>query len=322
MSLLTICIPTYNRIDMLSQLLEALLPHTQPLGIDVFVCDNASSDGTASFLSRLQLKYNSLKFSTNDQTVSIDQNMFNVMTIANSKYIFPLGDDDFLPSNSLPHILKLLEGSPDFLLLAFSVVDADLKPKKFNFPAELMGKSFDDPLKAFESMWEMLHFGSFIVKNELRDEWFAKYFGTGHAYSGVVWESLAEKHTSGERVAICCSDEKLVLIRDAGKTWSEYRCEIIYYGIPRWFGLLPAFYSLEVKKAKCQYFEKMASTRSLLKLRKKGEVSFKDHSKYVYFPEAFKIKLFVICLLPKQFARLVYRIYKLFWPRTKLSELK
>lgn len=48
--LLTICIPTYNRLPILKEALEDLQPKITGLPIKILVIDNASTDETSAYL--------------------------------------------------------------------------------------------------------------------------------------------------------------------------------------------------------------------------------------------------------------------------------
>lgn len=75
MALLSICIPTLNRLGFLKVSLSELLPAAQLLGVEVCVSDNASSDGTASFLAGLVGQYPCLTVRRSDVKMDIDSSM-------------------------------------------------------------------------------------------------------------------------------------------------------------------------------------------------------------------------------------------------------
>lgn len=319
MDLLTICIPTFRRVAMLRESLEQLLPEAEVAGVKIFVCDNASGDGTAEYLAETKHRHGCLDYRVNAATVPIDENMFLAMTWPSSRYIFPLGDDDCLPPGSLAQIIELLKSSPDVVLLRFKIVDAALRAKDFAFPARVPGMVFEDPREAFGELWELFHFGAFVVRNELREDCFRRYFGTGHAYSGVVWDMLAKKYADEGRTSVLCSRQELVLIRDAGKTWSDYRVQIIYQGIPRWFELLHNFYKDKAVVARNSYCEQRATWRALIKMRKNGRLTHANLTSFEYFYKVYRYRMLVISLMPQLIAGILYRFIKSINPRRKVT---
>jgi len=292
--------------------LEELLPQAQMLGVSVFVSNNASNDGTREYLSEIEGNYDCLTCVHNDETVSIDDNMQRVMSLPNTKYIFPLGDDDWIPEGALDEILACLSSSPDLLALRFKIVDQEFHDKGFIYPPELSGKTFSEPSEAFSELWELMHFGAFVVKNDLRDDWFGKYNGTCHAYSGVVWEYLAEKYLSGH-IKVFCSEKVLVLIRDAGKTWSSYRLDVVYKMIPKWFDTLPEPYKQVLPEVKIEYFKNRTFLRSLLKMRKKRILTISTTKLYSGNASSFiNTKVAFVALLPVAFAKVLHKITNIF----------
>ncbi|MDD2582491.1 MAG: glycosyltransferase, partial [Desulfuromonadaceae bacterium] len=123
--LLSITIPTYKRCKLLTHLLENIAPEAERLGVEVCVVDNCSADGTSEQLAVLSAQYSSIRYEVNAKTVSIDENMRLAMQMANGIYVFPLGDDDGLPSGSLISIIDELAHGPDMLSLGGQSINAN-----------------------------------------------------------------------------------------------------------------------------------------------------------------------------------------------------
>lgn len=306
MKLLTVCIPTINRIGLLKQLLDGLLSQASALGVDVFVCDNASSDGTGQYLQGLAATNGCLSYKINDKTVPIDENMFNAISGRSSTYVYPLGDDDFLPDGALAKIVDELRFSPDILVLNSKLTDIDFNILDNGLPSELRGVTYDDPRDGFTNLWNRLQFGSFVVRNEIREEWFRKYFGTSHAYAGFVWELLNHNFKHEIRCSIRCMDSETVLLRSAGKTWKKDSAKIFLYGIPKWLDSLPELYLSDVVPLQKKYYYDNGEFYTLLKYRKYRQLTFNNYANLLsYFPPEYHRKAFFICLLPAPVAKLL-----------------
>ncbi|MDD5584630.1 MAG: glycosyltransferase family 2 protein, partial [Candidatus Omnitrophica bacterium] len=95
--LLTIAIPTWNRVKYLAQALEAFtkqiaLLHTQD--IEVIVSDNASSDTTSDVVRQIAHQYDFLRYYRNSQNLGSDKNFELLVNKAAGKYVWFFCDDD------------------------------------------------------------------------------------------------------------------------------------------------------------------------------------------------------------------------------------
>ncbi|MBK6005765.1 glycosyltransferase [Ramlibacter ginsenosidimutans] len=103
--LLTVAVPTYNRLGCLRLLLSAIGPEVQRLHaegtVELLVCDNASTDGTTEFLEGLAIA-GWLRVLRSPFNVGADANFIRCLTEARGRHVWMIGDDD-LP---LPGVLE------------------------------------------------------------------------------------------------------------------------------------------------------------------------------------------------------------------------
>ena len=59
--LVSVGIPTYNRVDWLKGAIDSVLNQNYS-NIDIVVCDNASTDGTEKFMQEYCAKYENIKY--------------------------------------------------------------------------------------------------------------------------------------------------------------------------------------------------------------------------------------------------------------------
>ncbi|MGX2982254.1 glycosyltransferase family 2 protein [Helicobacter sp. 23-1045] len=111
--LLSILIPTYNRLSQLKRAIDSILSQNYNNEFDgkieVIVQDNASTDGTFAYLQTL--KNPLLKIYQNPQNLHIYGNMVAPLKNANGKFVMYLTDDDYLLPHSLRKIVALLENT-------------------------------------------------------------------------------------------------------------------------------------------------------------------------------------------------------------------
>lgn len=114
---LSICIPTYNRLPYLREMMAGLLPQIEAEAsgtIELCVSDNASTDGTSAYLNTIACP--SLRFWRNEENVGGDRNFLVCIREAHGDYVWLVGDDDMIPEESVARALRLLEQSPDLVI--------------------------------------------------------------------------------------------------------------------------------------------------------------------------------------------------------------
>ncbi len=152
---LSLCIPTYNRRDKLTRLLNGIKQDIEDAAgkIEVCISDNASTDGTNEFLTALSSqKY--IRVTRQSENLGFRKNYTAVLSMTRGNYIWSLGDDDVVIENGLKHLLQLLQDeSPDYVFVHIASVDSDIpnyfkniKPGKYSantFHSMLCNKGLD-----------------------------------------------------------------------------------------------------------------------------------------------------------------------------------
>lgn len=116
--LLSICIPTFNRLPYLKQIIGELLPQIKTVcdgRVELLVSDNCSTDGTSEYLAGLHVSV--LRFWTNDVNIGGDRNFLRCIREARGEYVWLMGDDDLISADGVAHVISSLqEKSPDLLI--------------------------------------------------------------------------------------------------------------------------------------------------------------------------------------------------------------
>ena len=125
-TVLSICIPTYNRSKFLLQTLDNLLPQLQRHAIPVFIRDNASLDDTVKVLEVFQReKYPNLFFKTNPENLGFDRNVKAVVEDATTEYCWLFSDDDLLAPGAVDAVLPYLKEGIGLMLVNASTHPVD-----------------------------------------------------------------------------------------------------------------------------------------------------------------------------------------------------
>ena len=116
--LLSICIPTYNRLAYLKELVEMLLPQIDALPkgtVELVISNNVSTDGTAAYCETINRKY--FRFWTNETNIGGDRNFLKCIKEAHGEYVWLVGDDDIVPEGAVAKVVAILRSeSPDLLI--------------------------------------------------------------------------------------------------------------------------------------------------------------------------------------------------------------
>ncbi len=110
--LLTISIPTYNRVVFLNELLSCLFDQcvSNPK-IELLVSDNDSSDETPSVVKAYIDRGLAIRYLRNTANVGADRNFLQCFEKAQGKYVWIIGDDDVVTPGAIEKIILYLEAN-------------------------------------------------------------------------------------------------------------------------------------------------------------------------------------------------------------------
>ena len=162
--LLSICIPTWNRVKFLSISLESFLGHFSDLAdsseLELIVSDNCSEDETPEVVNSYIGKGLPISYYRHEKNKGAAANFLYCMNIAKGKYILLLGDDDILKSRSIKFILDQLRGKDYGLVHIHVFDDMNMKTKVYDNAEEFLCKV---------SFWITFMSGS-IFRKDIVDE--------------------------------------------------------------------------------------------------------------------------------------------------------
>ncbi len=113
--ILSICIPTYNRAEMLKLMLQSLVPQVAELGEDVelVISDNCSPDHTQEVIEWAK-QFGQFRYFRNTENIGACRNgMCLVNEYATGAFCWCLGDDDMVVKGKLKKIVGIIKANPD-----------------------------------------------------------------------------------------------------------------------------------------------------------------------------------------------------------------
>lgn len=105
------CIPTYNRVSDLENLLNDIIPQALEFRENVEICisNNASTDDTKKVVMNFKEKYLDLiKYNENKKNLGFDRNLLTVINMASGKFVWTLSDDDFIVKDGIKTVVKFI----------------------------------------------------------------------------------------------------------------------------------------------------------------------------------------------------------------------
>lgn len=135
MAKLAICIPTYNRVEYLKDLLPPLLKQVSVYEkgfVQVCLSDNASTDETEEYILELQKTFYNVDFryQKNETNLGAIRNFLKCVELAQADFCWLMGSDDSVPEQAVEHVLKAIDRNPksDVLIGRRIACDAHLQP--------------------------------------------------------------------------------------------------------------------------------------------------------------------------------------------------
>ena len=116
--ILSVCISTYNRAEWLaSSLRNWTAQHPTPhQDVELFICDNASSDHTSEIVQPY-LDRSDFVYHKNTVNVGMLGNLRETAHLAQGNYIWIIGDDDLLLPGAIDRVLNVINNNQDIALV-------------------------------------------------------------------------------------------------------------------------------------------------------------------------------------------------------------
>jgi glycosyltransferase involved in cell wall biosynthesis len=197
-NLVTIVIPTYNRISYLKESLNSALLQTYQ-NLEIIICDNNSTDGTFEFCS--SLKDDRVYYLRQNTSINPLKNWNSWVEFSNGYYVTFLPDDDKLKPYFIEKCLALLaeDNNAGFVKAGCDIINGNGKVINKYIPfKENSSSSFQYILDRINPRYNELSLGSgylfkkkdFVKVGGFKDVGFKKM----HFVDDYLWFSLAMEY--------------------------------------------------------------------------------------------------------------------------------
>lgn len=107
--ILTIGIPTYNRIEAIKYNIKRLIEEGLPNNIEILILDNNSEDNTYNYLKEKYSNLNNFIVVKNSNNIGYGRNFLKLFEKIDSKYILVTSDEDIVIVKKLDEYLDFLD---------------------------------------------------------------------------------------------------------------------------------------------------------------------------------------------------------------------
>ncbi len=162
---LTICIPTYNRPDLLSECIDSVVASINYSSSDVkiIISDNCSDVSYQHVINNKLKIFKNIKYYRNKTNVT-DLNFYLCVERAKTKYIWIFSDDDLMEINAIKKLEESLDLKDNLVVCNYSLYDFHItKCLQRNLIDLNFSNSYTDYNKVMEDFGFRLSFISCII---------------------------------------------------------------------------------------------------------------------------------------------------------------
>jgi glycosyltransferase involved in cell wall biosynthesis len=220
--LLSIGIPTYNGSIHIRETLDSFLPSLNDIDakVEVFISDNASTDGTPDIIREYLQRYNIIKYVRNEENIGYDRNCDAVFKGSSGLFVWLLSDNDRISKGGVERVLEVVKEHPNLAAIYVDYVG----DTKLNSSADVLcpnGDVFFD-----KTAFKVGLMSCNVIRRSLWNNVdTSKYFDGGWIHFGVLIEILGNR----EGFVIATPYLTQRISKDPGDTWFKN---------PRWASTL------------------------------------------------------------------------------------
>lgn len=308
--LLTFCIPTYNRCELLKCVLDNLLEIlTAYNNVEVLVCDNASTDRTREMVAHY-IQQGQIRYIVQDENRGFDWNVISAMKAARGKYCWLLGDASIIDKSKIVTLIEQLDTN-EFSAYIVNVASRvqNRKDKLYTNVNELL----------VELGWHCTQMSALVLNRRLLDyNIFQRYVGSGFIHVGILFDGLAME----EKISVQWDSQNMMkeIPMDLKKgNWYPQKVWAIF--MKDWVDVilsLPMKYDLK-NKLTCikqhNRLTKIFAFKALLFQRANGAFDIQQYQKYSAYVRYtnpsrwYCLELFCIAVFPKTILRIFGKFY-------------
>ena len=310
--LLSICVPAYNRPQLLKRLLKSTIPQAEKHSVPIYINDISTNNLVRQTVNTFNYKY--LFYTKNhiNPNKKFNWSFVDIIKKSEPKFCWALGHDDIILPKSIDKLLNIIESKPKLELILVNALINNKQYKKYLKIIENL--HFTNCIHFFSNFHNKTHFSTPIVNvNLFRYSDTDKYLKSFHLFTGGIWEYLADCYNKNKQNNILVISDPMVLLDiKEEKSWAPYSMYVKYYDQFLWLNLLPKIYENYAKKIYKELLQKRKKNKEILKDRATGQLKTSEIDKlFYYFPMRTKIIVKLISIIPMPIAKILLKFDKI-----------
>jgi glycosyltransferase involved in cell wall biosynthesis len=314
-SILTICIPTYNRANALDKVLQYLSDYyNRGLVFDVLISDNASTDNTFGIVSKWKESMPSISYHRQPKNMGSDYNFMTCFSLFKTEFCWLLGDTRYVEYKEL-----------DFLL-------SELSDKNQRYDGYIINcrKDLELPTKVYteinalvsEQGWHMTNNASCIItKKSFKYGRYHRYLNTWFIHEGGFIEYLCTldefkvKYFSKNNISVK-GFSKLDNFDKKNTSWMPNVLDIFGRCWYMFVMSLPNQIRIDVKEKVCKdhdRFTHIISPKFYISYIASGNKyfisEFRKYNKYLNFVTDYSLWIYKLIIFCSPLIQQIYRIW-------------
>lgn len=242
---LSICIPTLNRADFISETLDSITSQLQD-NVEIVIVDGGSTDNTEAIVKQYQAKFRSIHYhkktgiNNTPSNEGFDRDCSLSVELASGDYCWLMTDDDLLKPQAIDTVLDEIKSGYELIIVNSEIANVDISQvllsKRPDIDHNLVFQPTPADWNAFASKAgnHITFVGAIVIR---RSVWLERnksdYFGSGFVHVGVI----LQQPVAGN---ILLMADPLVVIRYGNAHWSNRAFKIWMYDWPRMIWSFPA----------------------------------------------------------------------------------
>lgn len=260
----SIVIPTYNRANFLKTTIAITLQQSFK-DFEIIISNNCSTDNTSEVVKAFKDKR--IRYFENKKNIGADPNMKKVISYARGKYIFTMGDDDFiLYDNTLAEIKKIIDekqyGFIRLNLIERKLIGTGIRKNIVKLNNDKYINKQASPQKIIDFFIEVAasHFAGLVIKNEANiaekmidsevNPWIKIIFDTTEKYG-----------------ALFLGDRYMIITWSQGGILNHYELKKNRLMVENYFNVILTYFPKDQREdLKLQYYKKFIILQPVIKL--------------------------------------------------------
>ena len=126
--ILSICIPTFNRPEVLKKNILSMVEELKKYSIPIFISDESNNNETEILITEIKKIYKYIKYVKQIKKLGHDKNVFHSLSLPSTEYIWLLSDSVFVNKNAIENVLNIIDShKPDLIAVNSHLRKLDIK---------------------------------------------------------------------------------------------------------------------------------------------------------------------------------------------------